>query len=151
MKKNTVLITSALYSNYGIYTPKQRIEQTLETAKSAKKYFPNATLILIDNSKIDVQNDDSPEFNELLDICEYYIDNSDDEDIQYYHENVTNYDVGKNSMECLGMFKALSYMLSDQEMMSTLTESSRVFKLSGRYTVTDKFNIDAFDNKDTEG
>ena len=151
MKKNTVLITSALYSNYGIYTPKQRIEQTLETAKSAKKYIPNATLILIDNSKIDVQNDDSPEFNELLDICEYYIDNSDDEDIQYYHENVTNYDVGKNSMECLGMFKALSYMLSDQEMMSTLTESSRVFKLSGRYTVTDKFNIDAFDNKDTEG
>lgn len=151
MKKNTVLITSAVYSNYGIYTAQQRIEQTLETAKSAKKYIPNASLILIDNSKVDVANEDGAEWNELLDLCDYYIDNSEDEDIQYYHENVTNYDVGKNSMECLGMFKALTYMMGDQEMMELLTSSSRIYKLSGRYQVTDKFNVDAFDNKDTEG
>lgn len=148
---NLVLITSAVYSNYGIYTPEQRIQQTLETAKSAKKYIPDPILVLIDNSKVDVQNDDSAEFNELLDTCDYYIDNSDDKDIQHFHNNVTNYDIGKNSMECLGMFKALQHIVQDDEMMNAATGCDRIFKLSGRYVVTDKFNYSTFHNDDTKG
>jgi len=144
-----VLITSAVYSNYGIFTSEQRIQQTLETAQSARKYIPNATIILIDNSKVDVQNDESAEFEELLDAVDYYIDNSDDPDIQHFHNNVQNYDIGKNSMECLGMFKALKYMSTDTEIMDKITNASRIFKLSGRYTVTDKFDISKFDNENT--
>lgn len=151
MKNQTVLVTSAVYSNYGIYSSQQRIQQTLDTVKSARQYIPNATIILIDNSKVEVQNDDSAEFNELLDAVDYYIDNSDDADIQYFHNNVSNYDIGKNSMECIGMYKALSYITSDQEIMEKITRSSRIFKLSGRYVLTDKFNIMQFDNADTAG
>lgn len=150
MSKNTVLITSAVYSNYGIYTPEQRIQQTLETALSARKYIPDATLILVDNSKVDVQNDDSEAFNQLLDAVDFYIDNSDDADIQHFHNNVQNYDIGKNSMECLGLFKALNYISSNTELMNIVTQSNRIFKLSGRYVVTDKFDITAFDNADTK-
>ena len=65
--KNIVLLTSALYTNYGIYKPEERIKQTLDTAKSAKKYIPGAVVVLVDNSKTDVQNDDSAELNELID------------------------------------------------------------------------------------
>lgn len=149
-KSYTVLLTSAVYSNYGIYSPQERIAQTLATARSARQFIPNATIILIDNSKVDVQNDDSVEFNELIDLVDYYIDNSDDPDIQHFHNNVTNYDIGKNCMECLGMFKALSYISSDAELMTKVTESSRIFKLSGRYVITDKFDITKFDNDDTK-
>lgn len=149
MKKNIVLITSAVYSNYGIYTPEQRIQQTLETAKSAKQYIPNATLILIDNSKVDVQNDTSDNFNELIDLVDYYIDNSDDVDIQHFHNNVTNYDIGKNSMEALGLFKALSYISADSELMNEISQAPRIYKLSGRYSVTDKFDIDKVENEQT--
>ena len=148
--KNTVLITSAVYSNYGIYTAQQRIQQTLETAQSARKYIPNATIILIDNSKVDVQNDESAEFEALLDAVDYYIDNSDDPDIQHFHNNVQNYDIGKNSMECIGMIKALTYISTDSELMQVITESNRIFKLSGRYVVTDKFDISQFDNANTQ-
>lgn len=151
MSKNIVLLTSAVYSNYGIYTPEQRIQQTLETAKSAKKYIPGAVIVLIDNSKVDVQNDDSDNFNELIDLVDYYIDNSDDQDIKHFHESVTNYDIGKNAMECLGLFKALNYISTDTDLMNEITTASRIFKLSGRYVVTDKFSIDAFDNADTKG
>jgi hypothetical protein len=147
---NTVLITSAIYTNYGIYNTAQRIEQTLATAQSARKYIPDATIILIDNSKVDVQADESAEFEALLDAVDYYIDNSDDTDIQHFHNNVTNYDIGKNSMECLGMLKALSYINSDSELMEIINSSNRIFKLSGRYQVTDKFNIDVFDNANTK-
>lgn len=151
MSKNIVLLTSALYTNYGIYTAEQRIQQTLETAKSAKQYIPGAVIILVDNSKVDVQNDTSDQFNELIDLVDYYIDNSDDQDMQHFHNKVENYDVGKNAMEALGLFKALTYITSDPDMMEEVTAANRIFKLSGRYQVTDKFDITKFDNADTKG
>ncbi len=148
---NVVLITSAVYSNYGIYKASERIAQTLETVQSARKYIPDTTIILIDNSKVDVQNDVSPEFDELIDAVDYYIDNSSDTDIQHFHNNVTNYDIGKNSMECIGMFKALTYISTNPELMNKLTSATRIFKLSGRYVLTDKFNISDFTNDSTIG
>ena len=148
--KNIVLLTSAVYTNYGIYNPQDRIKQTLETAKSAKKYIPGAVIILVDNSKVDVQNDTSAEFDELIDIVDYYIDNSDDADIQYFHNNVQNYDIGKNAMEAMGLMKALTYINSDEDMKKVIADADRIFKLSGRYQVTDKFDITKFDNAETK-
>lgn len=148
--KNIVLLTSAVYTNYGIYNPAERIQQTLDTAKSAKKYIPGAIVILVDNSKTDVQNDTSVEFEELIDLVDYYIDNSDDEDIKYFHNNVANYDIGKNAMEAMGLFKALNFIRGDAEMMKEIDSATRIFKLSGRYQVTDKFNISNFDNTNTK-
>ena len=148
--KNIVLLTSAVYTNYGIYNPQDRIKQTLETAKSAKKYIPEAVIILVDNSKTDVQNDTSAEFEELIDTVDYYIDNSDDADIKYFHANVTNYDIGKNAMEALGLMKALTYINGDEDMKKEIADADRVFKLSGRYQVTDKFDIAKFSNDDTK-
>jgi len=148
--KNIVLLTSAVYTNYGIYKPQERIQQTLDTAKSAKKYIPGAVIILVDNSKVDVQNDTSAEFEELIDLVDYYIDNSDDDDIKYFHNNVANYDIGKNAMEAMGMMKALTYINSDADMMKVIADADRIFKLSGRYQVTDKFDITKFDNTDTK-
>ena len=147
--KNIVLLTSAVYTNYGIYDPAQRIQQTLDTAKSAKKYIPGAVIILVDNSKTDIQNDTSAEFEELIDLVDYYIDNSDDADIKYFHDNVQNYDIGKNAMEALGIMKALTYISNDNGMMKEVEDADRIFKLSGRYQVTDKFDINKFSNENT--
>ena len=147
--KNIVLLTSALYTNYGIYKPAERIQQTLETAKSAKKYIPGAVIVLVDNSKVDVQNDTSAEFEELIDLVDYYIDNSDDDDIKYFHNNVQNYDIGKNAMEAMGLMKALTYIANDADMKAEFADADRIFKLSGRYLVTDKFDISAFSNANT--
>ena len=148
--KNIVLLTSAVYTNYGIYNPQDRIKQTLETAKSAKKYIPGAVIILVDNSKVDVQNDTSAEFEELIDLVDYYIDNSDDDDIKYFHNNVQNYDIGKNAMEAIGLMKALTYISNDKGMMKEVNGADRIFKLSGRYQVTDKFDIAKFSNANTK-
>lgn len=147
--KNVVLLTSAVYTNYGIYDPKTRIQQTLDTARSAKKYIPGAVVVLVDNSKTDVQNDTSPEFEELIDLVDYYIDNSDDTDIKYFHDNVQNYDIGKNAMEALGIMKALTYIAENEDMKKEIADADRIFKLSGRYQVTDKFDITKFSNENT--
>jgi len=147
--KNIVLLTSAVYTNYGIYNPVERIQQTLDTARSAKKYIPGAVVILVDNSKTDVQNDTSAKFEELIDLVDYYIDNSDDEDIKYFHNNVSNYDIGKNAMEALGIMKALNYINTNEDMQAVIKDADRIFKLSGRYQVTDKFDISKFSNETT--
>jgi len=111
---------------------------------------PLATLRIKDNSKTDVQKDTSAEFEELIDLVDYYIDNSDDTDIQYFHNNVQNYDIGKNTMEALGMMKALTYIANDDAMKNEIKDADRVFKLSGRYQVTDKFDIAKFSNDTTK-
>ena len=147
---NIVLLTSALYTNYGIYDPKERIQQTLETAQSAKKYIPDAVVVLVDNSKVDVLNEDSDEFNELLDTVDYYLDNCEDPDIELFHNTCDNYDIGKNAMEALGMTKALRHMLADEDMQKELKDCHRIFKLSGRYRITDQFDIEKFDNENTK-
>lgn len=151
MSKNLVLLTSAVYSSYGIYTPQERIQQTLETARSAKENIPGAVVVLVDNSRVEVQNDNSPEFNELIDLVDYYIDNSEDPDIKFFHDNVSNYDIGKNSMEVIGLVKAMSHIASDQDLTEELAGCDRIFKLSGRYVVTDKFDFSAFHNENTQG
>lgn len=150
MSKQTVLITSALYTNYGIYDHKERLAQTIATAESARKYIPDSTVILIDNSKPDIQTDESDEFESLLDLVDFYIDNSHDPDIQYFHNNVSNYDIGKNSMEVIGFIKALDYIRNSEELFARVTETNRVFKLSGRYQLTDKFDLSVFDNGQTK-
>jgi glycosyltransferase involved in cell wall biosynthesis len=149
MKKNIVLITSAIHTNYGIYSTTERIQQTLRTIKSVHNYMPNPVIILIDNSKISIQNDTSAELEELVDSVAYYIDNSDDPDIQHFHNNVQNYDIGKNVMESLGLLKTLQYISTDAELMGEVLAASRIFKISGRYELTEKFDIDAFDNEQT--
>jgi hypothetical protein len=53
-------------------------------------------------------------------------------------------------MECLGMLKALTHISTDPELMEVINSSNRIFKLSGRYAVTDKFDISQFDNADTQ-
>ena len=148
--KNIVLLTSALYTNYGIYDPTERIQQTLDTAKSAKKYIPGAVVILVDNSKIDVLNEDGKVFNELIDTVDYYIDNCEDPDIQLFHKTCSNYDIGKNAMEALGMTKALRHIISDPALLAEVKQAERIFKLSGRYQVTDKFDIKKFANSTTK-
>jgi hypothetical protein len=148
---STVLITSALHTNYGVYNTEQRIQQTIDTVNSVRKYVPNSTIILIDNSTVAVQEDTSELITELDGLVDYWIDNSDDADIKYFHENVSNYDVGKNMMECLSMYKTISYIKSDPELSDVINQSSRVYKISGRYEITDKFDINAFDNETTKG
>lgn len=148
---NTVLITSAVHTNYGIYSTDERLQQTIDTVKSVRQYLPDSTIVLIDNSTVAVQTDTGQLINELESLVDYWIDNSDDADIKYFHENVTNYDVGKNMMECLGMYKALTHISKDPAMSEVIAKSNRVYKISGRYELTDKFDITAFDNPSTKG
>ena len=46
--------------------------------------------------------------------------------------------------------KALTYISNDKDMMKEVSKAGRIFKLSGRYQVTDKFDIKKFDSDTTK-
>jgi hypothetical protein len=46
--------------------------------------------------------------------------------------------------------KALTYINSDEDMKKVIADADRIFKLSGRYQVTDKFDIAKFSNANTK-
>lgn len=137
---NIVLVTSAIYTNYGIYDTDTRIDQTIKSLDSIKKYIPNPFIIFVDNSKIDQIRDKNKDFDSIIDKVDYFVDNSADNNIKYFHENVSNYDIGKNVMECLGMRSALYHIYDNQVLYNKLMESSRIFKISGRYEVHEGFD-----------
>lgn len=148
---NIVIVTSAIYTNYGIYSTIERIEQTIKTIESVKLYIPNPFIILIDNSKDDIKKDTSVQLKTLLNSVDYFIDNSTDIDIKYFHNNVINYDIGKNAMEAIGLYKGLIQVINSVHLSHIIKNSNRIFKLSGRYQVTNKFNINYFNNLSTKG
>lgn len=151
MKHNVVLLTSALYTNYGVFNPSERKAQTLETIKSIRQNIPNSIIMIIENSTEAIQEDTSAEMETIIDSVDYFFDNSDDPDIKYFHKNVSNYDIGKNSMETIGTLKVLMQIKADPELLKIVTESDRIFKVSGRYLISEKFNFGNFSSKSTQG
>ena len=146
-KQHTFFITSAIHTNYGMYSSKERAEQTLDTVKAARKHLPDCNIVLVDNSKIDIQDDTSDEVEALIEAVDFYIDNSEDKDIQFFHNNVSHYDIGKNSMEVLGFLKALDTVMKDidPDLSKSVLGSDRLFKYSGRYQLSEQFDIKKFD------
>jgi uncharacterized Fe-S cluster protein YjdI len=150
MKKNVFLLSSALHTKHGIYNTKERIDQTLETVNSVRKYVPDSIIMLVDNSNENIKNDTSIELRTLLNNVDYYFSNCDNADIKYIHQNVDNHDVAKNTMECIGFINALSFIKNDPQLMEIISNSNRIFKLSGRYQIHKNFNILNFNSENVK-
>ena len=134
---NYVLVTSAIYTKHGIYSAEERIDQTANTFDSVRKYIPNSKIILIDNSRIQSNKN----IDALLSKIDYFIDNSEDSDIKYFHDSINDYDMAKNGMECIGMKSALMGIYNNPSLYNEILDGNRVFKISGRYEVSENFNI----------
>lgn len=151
MKHNIVLMVSALYTNYGVYSADERKKQTLDTIQTIKEHIPNPIIIMMENSTRALNDDTSPELEKIIDSVDYFFDFSEDPDIEYFHDNVSNYDIGKNSMETISTLKTLQQIKGDAELNELVQTCDRFFKISGRYLITENFNIDNFTNSSTQG
>lgn len=127
------LVTSAIYTSYGEYSTKERIEQTKETISSIKKYAPNSKIILIDagEKSVDV------EFN--VDLIDYTNNPIIVESINQYKNFLKkiNYIV-RPEVIIKSMLEIL--MFGDFLRNNSTSSYERVFKLNGRYKLNTKFN-----------
>lgn len=133
---NLVLITSKIYvsnqkfdyvSKRSIYTKDERLQQTLNTIDTVRKYIPNSYIVLVDNSifKID-------EINLLNDKVDKFINIINNEKVN----NFTDKNVVKAYGEIAQTKQALDFINVDK--------FNNFFKISGRYLVNETFNINDY-------
>lgn len=146
---NIVVITSALHTQHGVFDTRQRIAQTVDTVWSVKRAMPDSVTILADMSTEHIHTDQSSELAGLRRMVDFWIDNSRDPVIQEYHRTLKNEHIAKNVMEAQGLIRTFNTMLTSGDIQQHVRNSSRIFKLSGRYTITPEFDLKQHDNNTT--
>jgi hypothetical protein len=137
---NLFLVTSAIDTKYTIIPKIDRFNQTIATAMSIKKYAPNSKIILLEGGKPlpeEMQNELKKWFDGVIDFSREPIFEWSQTPERYILDS--NGHTVKSPCEAIMLKHACSVI--DEEY-------DRIFKLSGRYTLTDKFNISDHMQKD---
>jgi len=135
-ESNIILVSSMInISNMPrtIFTPEERLSQTLNTLKNVRDKIPNSIIILLEGSNI------STEFMHTL-----Y--NHVDHLILYSYDPKINFYVNNPNKSFGEVYKLLSVVNKLQKY-----DFDKIFKISGRYYLNGNFNINNFTNEYISG
>jgi len=131
--KHCFVVTSAVNSKFGVYSPAARLQQTLTTFSSIKSWVPDAKIIVMECTGTPLTDSQSDLLEERSDLL---IDYSEDAEVQAIYQGTDNWDIVKNSTEILCFGKTLRLCLEDGD----FDGCDRIHKMSGRYILNAKFN-----------
>jgi len=132
MIKHCFVMTSAVNSKFGVYSPAARLQQTLTTITSIKSYIPDAKIIVMECTGTPLTDSQSDLLEERSDLL---IDYSEDAEVQAIYNSTDNWDIVKNSTEILCFGKTLRLCLEDGD----FDGCDRIHKMSGRYILNSQF------------
>lgn len=136
--KSLFLVSSAISTKFGVFSRKQRLEQTIETLKSIKTKIPESKILLIESSGESSINE--TEINQIKPYTESIFNFHDDKAIQEIYKSTNdNWDIVKNLTELTTYGKTLGFLLYKDN--NILSDVNRVFKMSGRYVLNDHFDL----------
>lgn len=138
-KKYGVFITSAINAKFSIYKPQERLAQTLETIASVRARIPNGVICLTDCSQPGISDDVKAQ---LVEHVDHFMDFSGDENVVWIHDNIEVQDIVKNLTE-LSVVHSFFEMAQEE---GWFEGCDRIFKVSGRYMLTDTFNTADYEN-----
>ena len=141
--KYGVLLTSAANAKFSVYSPEERVEQTLKTVESVRKYIPNAFICMTDCSIPGIEGELK---NKLVDAVDKFIDLSKDPNVNWIAANVSHQDTVKNLTELVVVSKFFKLAKKHK----WFDGYDRVFKVSGRYWLTDRFDITRYEKPDAK-
>lgn len=130
--KHAFVVTSAINSKFGVYSPAQRLEQTIDTIKSIKAKIPDAKVYVMECCGTAITTDQA---QALIDVSDRFIDYSHDEDVQALYDS-DNWDVVKNGTEIMCFSRALLELKKSNDFEGI----GRIHKMSGRYVLNEKFD-----------
>ena len=127
--------------DFSRYNTEQRFYQTLDTIKSIKEKVPDAYICIYEGSQIRIDEKYREEFEKQSNL---FIECDDDFIMRNIYENLHNqpekFVYGKSMLECRCLQVVLNYMKT----YNTFSDVNRVFKLTGRYTLNDEFDINNY-------
>ena len=133
MVKHCFVVTSAVNSKFGVYSPAARLQQTLATLSTIRSWVPDSKIIVMECTGTPLTDAQSELLEERSDLL---IDYSTDADVQAIYSSTDNWDIVKNSTEIMCFGKTLRLCLDDGD----FDGYDRIHKMSGRYILNDKFN-----------
>lgn len=137
MIKHCFVVTSAVNSKFGVYSPDERLAQTVITLQNIRFRVPNAKIVVMEcagTPLTDAQSDT------LEKNCDLLIDFSRDADVQAIYQS-DNWDVVKNSTEIMCFGRTLRMCLDDGDFEGM----DRIHKMSGRYVLNDDFDLGVYE------
>ena len=142
----TFLITSAINTNVGAYTPLLRIYQTHDTINSIQKYYPDAMIVLVDGGKEITEPDLKAQWENLGKRCNMFLNMAPNEQIQHLHSKFLDHITQKNEMGgTTGLIKSVAELtlmasfldaLKNDPQLEPIKKTDRIFKISGRYQLS---------------
>ena len=138
MYNGIFIIPSALIAKPSV-SPKcsneERYEQSLDTLKSIDKYCPNSLKLVVD---VSYTLPEQFKIDEMVKLGAVYINGSENETVRQYSES------GNKSLgETCATIIALNYI--EQNSIT----AKRIYKMCGRYCLTEDFKYDVEDQKDS--
>ena len=131
--KHCFIITSAINTRFGVYTPDQRLLQTVVTIRSIKQKVPNAKIVLVEMAGIALTEQQTKNLTAETDVL---LDFTDEKSVIEMYNSTDNWDIVKNGTEIMIFGAALKLLREDGE----LEGIDRVHKISGRYVINDNFD-----------
>jgi hypothetical protein len=130
--------------HFSRYNTDQRFYQTLDTIESIRTKVPNAYICLFECSYKPIEDEYKEVLKEKTDLfLEFY----DEPVIKTLYENFSQNQqlitFGKSLLETRGILNCL-YLMREKGLF---TDVNRVFKLTGRYTLNDDFNIQDYESR----
>ncbi len=136
--KHLFIVTSTLNANMGVFDYETRIRQTVDTLRILREKVPEAIIVLTDSSP---NNVDDSILGRLSKYSNLNIVFQQDRDL------VTLANAGlKSQAENVLLHKTLSLFRANPDLMKVMSSVKRVYKLSGRTNLTDKFDIARYDD-----
>lgn len=138
------IVTSAINSKFGVFTPEQRLEQTIGTITSIKNKLPNAKIVIMECCGTPITSEQA---DKLRAVSDYFKDMSSDADVQALYDN-DNWDVVKNGTEIMCFGRILNELKNNPELAEKFKGVDRMHKMSGRYILNDMFDPETYESSD---
>lgn len=146
--KTTWIVTSAIFSNVGVYSPEIRILQTHETINSILKQYSDAKIILVEAGN--AVPADHEMYNQLKARCHVYLNLTGNEQIEHLQNKFFNVIQNRNEMGgATGLSKTVAELTLMNTVLAAMIENDqvkpavdvdRIFKISGRYQLSPLFD-----------
>ena len=141
--KSLVIVTSAVESRFGIYSPQQRLEMTLATIQNLRDRIPEVTIAISEVSGGGLKQEFE---DQLMDTCDIYLDFTTNEEVNWIYTNPAwydNWDIVKNLTELTTFPMALKAIRDSGDIWG----NERLFKMSGRYLLNEQFDIEYYNER----
>jgi hypothetical protein len=137
MIKHCFIVTSAVNSKFGVYSPEERTAQTIATLDNIRERVPGCKIVVMECGGTPPTND---QLKTLVQHSDYLLNFSTDPDVQAIYVS-DNWDLVKNSTEIMCFARALR----ECKERGVLADVDRVHKMSGRYLLNTDFNLAVYE------